>query len=108
MRAHCSSVSILSTAETSHPVSQPQFRAGVERLSIFRDEFYGDHFPEQVYFEVVGLQPRWRAILDQYNIRLVLIRRTSALATVLSADPAWQSVYTGEIEQLFVRKEAGP
>jgi hypothetical protein len=39
MRAHCSSVSIRSTAETAHPVSQPQLRAGIERLSTFRDEF---------------------------------------------------------------------
>ncbi len=73
-----------------------------------RMDVYGDHFPDQVYFEVVWLRPGWRAILDQYNIRLVLIRRTSALATVLSADPAWTTVYTGEVEQLFVRKEPAP
>jgi len=34
----CSSVSILSTAETSHPVSQPQFGTGAYHLSTFRDE----------------------------------------------------------------------
>jgi hypothetical protein len=57
----------------------------------------------QRYEQVTLLQPGWRDILAQYDVRLVLVEKDSALAVVLADDPGWQEAYTGDVEQLFVR-----
>jgi hypothetical protein len=35
---------------------------------------------------------------------LVLIEKESPLAAVLADDPDWQLAFTGDVEQLFVRR----
>lgn len=54
--------------------------------------------------ETTQLRPGWRRTLDDYAVDLVLMEKESPLAAALAGDPAWQEVYTGEVERLFVRR----
>jgi len=56
------------------------------------------------YYEVVTLRRTWREVLDQYEVRLVLIEKEGPLAVVLADDPSWQLAFAGDVEQLFVRR----
>ncbi|MFN8542112.1 MAG: hypothetical protein U0232_32135 [Thermomicrobiales bacterium] len=49
------------------------------------------------------LAPEWRANLDRWDIRLVLVEKDSPLATALRDDPAWHEVLGGKVERLFVK-----
>ncbi len=69
-----------------------------------RPDVYGDAFVDK-YVQVTYLKPTWRAVLDQYNIDLVLMDKFSPLAVVLGGAPDWQEVYSGAIESLFVRRK---
>jgi hypothetical protein len=63
---------------------------------------YGDALVEEAS-EVVTLQSGWQDVLDKYDVDLVLIEKESALATVLRESSAWRSVFSADIEELFVR-----
>ena len=56
------------------------------------------------YHGVARLKPDWRETLDQHDVRLALLEKQAPLADVLQDDPAWQEVYAGEVERLFVRR----
>jgi hypothetical protein len=56
------------------------------------------------YMEVERLAPGWRQVLDDHDVRIVLVERDEPLAVVLADDPAWQLAYTGSVERLFVRR----
>jgi len=68
-----------------------------------RADVYGDEFMNK-YMDVAWLHPRWRNVLDEYKVNLVLVKAASPLAVVLSNDRDWQEIYSGEVEQLFKRK----
>jgi hypothetical protein len=76
--------------------SQPVFIDG-------RADVYGDQLMER-YVQVVTLQPNWRQILEQHDVRIVLVEKDSPLAVTLVDDAGWQEVYRGAVEQLFVRR----
>jgi hypothetical protein len=59
------------------------------------------------YRQTMQLAPNWRETLDTWQIDLVLIDKGAPLATMLHTDTGWREVYTGDIEQLFVRQGAG-
>jgi hypothetical protein len=56
------------------------------------------------YIHIGELRPGWRGLLERYQVGTVLVQRDSSLAGALSDDPAWQEVYTGPIERIFVRR----
>jgi hypothetical protein len=68
-----------------------------------RADVYGDRFIER-YMEVARLQPRWRQVLDEYDVGLVLVEKESPLAVVLGDDAGWQELYAGDVERLFARR----
>jgi hypothetical protein len=56
------------------------------------------------YLQVTMLRPGWRDVLDVHDVRLVLVEKGSSLAVVLADDPNWQVAFTGDVEQLLVRR----
>jgi hypothetical protein len=68
-----------------------------------RADVYGDRFIDG-YMKVMRLEPDWRRVLDEHDVRLVLVEKESPLAVVLTDDGAWQEIYAGEVERLFERR----
>jgi len=68
-----------------------------------RADVYGDEFIEE-YMQVWHLKPSWRQVLDDYEVRLVLVDKDCPLAVVLGGDAAWRETYMGEVERLFMRE----
>ena len=56
------------------------------------------------YRETVLARPGWRDTLDSWQIGLVLVDRDGPLAIALRDDPAWQELYSGDVERLFARR----
>jgi hypothetical protein len=56
------------------------------------------------YLKVMGLNPGWRHVLDEYDVRLILVEKDGPLAVVLADDPSWQLAFTGDVERLYVRR----
>jgi hypothetical protein len=67
-----------------------------------RIDMYGNPVVD-AYVQVAGVKPQWADILDRYGIQTVLIPKDSPLAAVLRADPHWQRLFTGDVEEVFGR-----
>jgi len=66
-----------------------------------RTEMYGDAFLNRYLRTANGLiDPE--PVLDQYGVRLVLIKPDSALATTLRRDRAWSETYHDDVASVFV------
>lgn len=63
----------------------------------------GDHVIRE-YVAAINGSLNWRASLDQYNVRLVLIPPDTPLTTLLTGDPQWHQVYADETAVIFQRK----
>jgi hypothetical protein len=60
------------------------------------------------YLQTADLRPAAFSVLRRYGIQSCFLERGEALATVLSASPEWQRVYSDDLSALFVlRKSAG-
>lgn len=68
-----------------------------------RADVYGDQFIEE-YLEVYRVRRGWRDILEKHGVKLVLIDRDSALATLLHEDGDWRKVYEDEVAMIFTLK----
>src|SRR6185437_2252379 len=66
-----------------------------ERVGVFSD-----------YIHIMTLQPGALAVLRNYGVKSCLIERDAPLATLLSALPDWQKVYSDNTSVLFVRRQA--
>jgi hypothetical protein len=55
------------------------------------------------YLHIANLGPEALILLRHYGIQSCLIERDGALATLLSASPEWQRVYSDDLSALFVR-----
>jgi hypothetical protein len=69
-----------------------------------RADVYGNAFGER-YDQVVTLGQGWREVLDAYDVRVVLIPRTSPLADALASDRDWTEVYSDQLSGLFARHQ---
>jgi hypothetical protein len=67
-----------------------------------RTELYGDEF-FRYYLQTIRVGENWQQPLNEMDVDLVLLRRSSALATVLQVSPAWQEVYSDNLARVFVR-----
>jgi hypothetical protein len=67
-----------------------------------RSDFYGQQFLE-TYAQVADVKPQWSAVLNQYDVRFVLIPPDHALASVLQLDSAWKRVYADSVAAVFER-----
>ena len=77
------------------------------RIPVFidgRTELYGDDF-FRYYLQTTRVQENWQRPLDEMNVDLALLRRSSALATVLQTSIDWQEVYSDDLARVFVRSD---
>ena len=69
-----------------------------------RSDLYGGAFLANPYQQLEGGGPGWQQMLDRYGVGTVLVSRTSGLAYVLAADPAWRWVHTDRLAAVFERR----
>jgi hypothetical protein len=60
------------------------------------------------YLHIADITPGTLTVLRHYGIQSCLLQRDEALATLLSASPEWQRVYTDDTSVLFVRTPPTP
>jgi len=68
-----------------------------------RADVYGDAFIEEVYLKAYRGGADWRAPLDQYNVRVVLVEPTAPLTVQLSREAEWNKVYADDQAVIFTR-----
>jgi len=67
-----------------------------------RSDFYGQQHLE-TYAQVVDVKPAWKTVLQQYDIRFVLIPPDHALASTLAISPEWKRIYADSVASIFQR-----
>jgi hypothetical protein len=77
----------------------PQMRVFIDG----RADVYGDAFIEEVYLKAYRGGADWRAPLEQYDVRLVLLEPASPLATQLARAPDWRRIYADSQAVVFER-----
>jgi hypothetical protein len=65
-----------------------------------RHDLYGADFMKK-YLGTIRLVPEWNDLLEEQNVRWVLMPRHSAVANMLSELPGWKLVYEDEAAGLF-------
>ena len=60
----------------------------------------------QDYISLADLKPESMRSLRKYDVEACLIRRDTALVTVLANMPGWERVYDDQIASIFVKKHA--
>ncbi|HEX9018426.1 MAG TPA: hypothetical protein VF806_04535 [Anaerolineaceae bacterium] len=68
-------------------------------------DFYGEGLTRQ-YEQVLTISTGWEAVLEQYQVRWVIIPPSGPLAITLRGDPGWKSVYQDETAEIFVKAAA--
>ena len=68
-----------------------------------RADVYGDAFMEEALSTMVG-ERDWRAPLERYGVRTVLIKPDAALASLLRQDAGWRSVYEDRQAVIFFKE----
>src|SRR5262249_7236065 len=72
-----------------------------------RMDMYGKAIVDD-YLNAAAAKPQWAEIFDRYGVQTVLIPKDSPLAAVLSVDPNWRRLFTGDVEAVFGRVGDGP
>jgi hypothetical protein len=68
-----------------------------------RTDLYDDRFLKDYFRAILGAK-EWRKPLDKYNIRLVVVEKSGALATLLRERPAeWRIVHEDDLAVIFER-----
>ena len=73
-----------------------------------RSELYEDGGVLQDFAQLNYLRPGGLDVLRRYQIQSCLLERNAPLATVLTALPEWQNVYSDTTSVLFVRRSPTP
>ncbi|MEW5721049.1 MAG: hypothetical protein AB1817_20655, partial [Chloroflexota bacterium] len=68
-----------------------------------RADVYGDAFIENVYLKAYRGGADWRAPLDQYGVRVVLVEPGAPLAVQLAREAEWKKVYEDGQAVIFAR-----
>ena len=68
-----------------------------------RADVYGDAFIENVFLKTYRAGADWRAPLDQFAVRVVLVEPGAPLAAQLAREPAWQKIY-GDDQAVIYRR----
>ena len=68
-----------------------------------RADVYGDAFIENVYMKAYRAEADWRAPLDRYGVRTVLVEPDAPLAAKLGQDSVWRQVYADKQAVVFER-----
>jgi len=82
----------------------PQVRVFIDG----RADVYGDTFIEEMYLKAYRGGADWRAPLEQYDVRLVLVEPNAPIVTHLARDAQWQRLYEDHQAIVFERKSSTP
>lgn len=81
---------------------------GYPNVRVFIDgraDVYGDAFIEEVYLKAYRGGADWRAPLEQYNVRLVLLEPQAPLVAQLERANEWRRTYADAQAVIFERNE---
>lgn len=67
-----------------------------------RHDFYGPDF-----IRSFRMDANWRAVIDRYRIRYVLVRKDSEVATLLRESKAWKPIYQDNLAVILACEVAG-
>ncbi|MCX7838512.1 MAG: hypothetical protein N2559_03525 [Anaerolineae bacterium] len=68
-----------------------------------RADVYGDTFIEEVYLRAYRASADWRARLEQYDVRFVLLEPDAPLVAQLERANEWRRIYADAQAVLFER-----
>jgi hypothetical protein len=71
-----------------------------------RHDFYGEEFLKS-YLKMMHLEPGWEDFLQQYQVRCVVVPKSSALANILAETTGWQPIYGDDVTVVFARSATG-
>ncbi len=75
----------------------------VQRVFIdSQSDFYGEALVRQ-YNQVMSAGSQWQAVLDQYDIRWIIVPPWSKLAEKLNADAAWQLAFSDTTATIYTK-----
>lgn len=78
----------------------PDYRVYIDgRADVFGDKLVAE------FIQVNDAKPRWRELLQQYGTQTVLVKRDSAIASLLGEDSRWQKVFEDKQAVILVLKE---
>ncbi|MEM6821943.1 MAG: hypothetical protein AAF558_08400 [Verrucomicrobiota bacterium] len=69
-----------------------------------RADLFEDAFVFETYLPIARAEPGWDQRLDQMEIDSLILRRKDKLAEVATEHPNWKSVYSDELNIVFVRQ----
>jgi uncharacterized membrane protein len=69
-----------------------------------RHDFYGETFLRP-YLRMVHVEPGWDEFLRFHQIGYLLLPKSAALTTVISATPGWKPLYTDDVAIVFMRTD---
>ncbi len=107
-------VSYLETHSAQGPVFVPDSWGGYFIYRLYplikvavddRHDFYGEAFLKS-YLKTMHVEPGWQDFLGEYQVRIVVVPKDSALANILRETPGWQPIYTDEVATAFARASA--
>ncbi|MBI4471539.1 MAG: hypothetical protein HY646_02650 [Acidobacteria bacterium] len=70
-----------------------------------RSDFYGQGFLE-TYATVLNVKPGWQRVLEQYDVRFVLVPPDAALASALELSAGWKRVHADKVAAVFENQTA--
>jgi hypothetical protein len=70
-----------------------------------RADLYGDDLLRQALKTALNLRTGWREVLDHWQIEVVLVPPSCALAQGLLLDPGWRAVFSDPKAVVFVRSQ---
>jgi hypothetical protein len=79
----------------------PEYRVFVDG----RADLYGDDLLQQAIKTALNLRTGWREVLDHWQIEVVLVPPSCALAQGLRLDPGWRAVFSDPKAVVFVRSQ---
>jgi hypothetical protein len=79
----------------------PEYRVFVDG----RADLYGDDLLRQALKTALNLRSGWREVLDDWQIEVVLVPPSCALAQALLLDPGWRAVFSDPKADIFVRSQ---
>src|SRR5262249_30428156 len=72
-----------------------------------RMDMYGKAIVDD-YLKAADAKPQWAEIFDRWGIQTALLPKDSPLAAVLRADPHWQRLFAGDVEEVSGRVGGTP
>ena len=104
-------VNYLQQSRVNAPILSPDYWGGYLIYRLYphntvviddRHDFYGEPFL-RLYLKMVHVEAQWDEFFKIHRVDCLLLPRSAALATVISATPGWKPVYSDDVAIVFMR-----